>query len=78
MLACLKSIHMKNVIYWSAEAWQAIPGSTLRRAWSKILKMEFLEDNHSEETPNLQKYFQKIPGCVTVMKEDVEKWVKSA
>ncbi|XKL64492.1 hypothetical protein PGB90_004578 [Kerria lacca] len=37
--------------------------------------MEFIEDNHSEEIPNLQKYFQKIPGCASVMEEDVEKWV---
>ncbi|XKL66071.1 hypothetical protein PGB90_009491 [Kerria lacca] len=74
MLACLKSIHMKNVIYWSTEAWQAIPESTLRKGSSKILKMEFIEDNHSKETSNLEKYFQKIPGCASVM-EDVEKWV---
>ncbi|XKL63770.1 hypothetical protein PGB90_006134 [Kerria lacca] len=31
--------------------------------------MEFIEDNHSEETPNLQKYFQKIPGCAIFSKE---------
>ncbi|XKL59711.1 hypothetical protein PGB90_000727 [Kerria lacca] len=37
--------------------------------------MEFIEDNHSEETPNLQKYFQKLPGCASVMEEDVQKWV---
>ncbi|XKL68125.1 hypothetical protein PGB90_003616 [Kerria lacca] len=38
-----------------------------------LSRMEFIEDNHSEETPNLQKYiFQKIPGYASVMEEDVD------
>ncbi len=65
---------MKDVIYWSAEAWQAVPESKLWKAWCKILNVQFEENNETENNPNLVKYIKKIPGYASVTADDVEKW----
>ncbi len=62
LLACLKKINMKDVIYWIAEAWHTVPESTLRKAWCKILNVQFEENNETENNHNLVKYIKKIPG----------------
>ena len=69
---------MKDVIYWSAEAWEKIRPSTLRKAWTKILNAVFVEGDevdHHVNNNTLQRFFKRIPGCEEVLEEDVEAWI---
>ncbi len=66
---------MKDVIFWSVDAWQSVQSSTLRKAWCKFLGATFIEDNGKENVPNLNILFMKIPCCNEVTAEDTEEWV---
>ena len=77
LLNCLINITMKDVVYWSAEAWQSVKASTLRRAWSKNLRVEFVETENVRDDMNLSKLLKKIPGCSSVVNEDIQKWVSA-
>ena len=34
----LKALTIKEVVYWSAQAWEGVPEDTLKRGWNKLLK----------------------------------------
>lgn len=67
---------MKDVVYWSVEAQNAVQISTLRKSWCKLLNTEFEDADRGEKVVHLLKYFKKIPGCETVT-EDIQAWVKT-
>ncbi|XP_067215686.1 jerky protein homolog-like [Linepithema humile] len=70
---CLLAINMKNVIYWSAQAWDAIQRSTIQKSWAKILN----SDSQSDEVlDNIDLYsmMEQIPGCANVEKNDTDEW----
>lgn len=74
LLSCLKKIDMKEMIYWSAEAREAISESTLQKGWCKILNVEFIESNERENRPELPKYVKKIPVYRSMTADGVKKW----
>lgn len=69
----LKKDRHKKVIYWIAEAWQAIPESTLQKRWCKILRVEFIENYERENRPDLLKYVKKIPEYTSMTADGVQK-----
>lgn len=74
---CLLAINMKNVIYWSAQAWDSIQSVTLERSWTKILPSESQSDEIVEivNDVDLHSIMEKIPGCEDVERNDTEEWI---
>lgn len=77
LINSLKKISMKDVIYWSAEAWERVRPSTLRQAWSNILNATFHHDEPENRIDDkiFEKLFQKLPGCEDLTIDDVGEWV---
>lgn len=72
---CLKKINMKDVIFWAAEAWNAVTVSCLRKAWCPLLDITYKNEPTEKKPPELEKFLKKIPGCSDVTSEDVENWI---
>ncbi|XP_011860028.1 PREDICTED: jerky protein homolog-like [Vollenhovia emeryi] len=71
---CLLAINMKSVIYWSAQAWDAVQRHTLERSWAKILCSNNQSDEIADDV-DLHSIMEQIPGCENVDRNDTEEWV---
>lgn len=71
---CLLAINMKSVIYWSAQAWDAVQRLTLERSWAKILCSNNQSDEIADDV-DLHSIMEQIPGCENVERNDTEEWV---
>ncbi|XP_071633970.1 jerky protein homolog-like [Temnothorax longispinosus] len=45
IITYLKSINIKDAIYWISEAWNDVTASTIFKCWRNILPQEFFESN---------------------------------
>lgn len=72
----LKSINMKNVIYWCAQSWEKITSVTLQKSWNKLYEGLISEEN-GEDNDNLQQMVQQIPGCEDIVQSDLNEWLQS-
>lgn len=73
MNEALKSVNMKHVIYWCAQAWNKVQKETLQRGWRKIY--DGLEDNGSESFENLTEMIHMIPGCENINESEIDEWI---
>lgn len=81
LVSCLKKINLKDVAYWTTNAWNSVKSITIHKSWSKIMG----QDENENETPvedqpaeeSLHELIKKIEGCDSVTEEEVERWVTS-
>lgn len=71
---CLLAINMKSVIYWSAQAWDAVRKLTLERSWVKILPSTNQSDEITDDV-DLHSIMKQIPGCEDVDRCNTEEWI---
>uniref|UniRef100_K7G5U3 DDE-1 domain-containing protein n=1 Tax=Pelodiscus sinensis TaxID=13735 RepID=K7G5U3_PELSI len=78
MLDKLRTVNIKDVIYWIAQSWEEIEPQTLARSWRKLLlKDENTQEMVQENCDNLLPLLQQIPGCEKVNDDDdIQKWME--
>lgn len=74
----VKSVTIKNAIYWAAEAWKSVKESTLNRVWSPLLDLDEKGDlvEHENEVAEIASIIQNIPGGENVQVEDINQWMR--
>uniref|UniRef100_K7GGY3 HTH CENPB-type domain-containing protein n=1 Tax=Pelodiscus sinensis TaxID=13735 RepID=K7GGY3_PELSI len=73
MLDKLRTVNIKDVIYWIAQSWEEIEPITLARSWRKlILNDENTQEMMQENCDNLLPLLQQIPGCEKVNDDDIQ------
>lgn len=72
----VKSINMKDVLYWSAQSWDKVKSSTLQKCWNKLYDGIFVS-GETESDENLLDLLTEIPGCEAIDNNDVSEWVNS-
>lgn len=78
LLEKLKTINMKDIIYWVAESWESVNENLIRKSWKKIwpsLTYEEIPDLVTEETNVLRGLMNNIAGCEEANNNDVEEWI---
>uniref|UniRef100_K7GBZ6 HTH CENPB-type domain-containing protein n=1 Tax=Pelodiscus sinensis TaxID=13735 RepID=K7GBZ6_PELSI len=77
MLDKLRTVNIKDVIYWVAQSWDEIEPQTLARSWRKLLpKDENTQEMVQENCDNLLALLQQIPGCEKVNDDDIQEWME--
>ncbi|XP_046737740.1 jerky protein homolog-like [Diprion similis] len=71
---CLRAINIKSVIYWSAQAWDAVQRLTLKRSWAKILSSTDQSDQIADDV-DLHSIMKQIPGCEDVDRNNTDEWI---
>uniref|UniRef100_K7G5J3 Jerky protein homolog-like n=1 Tax=Pelodiscus sinensis TaxID=13735 RepID=K7G5J3_PELSI len=77
MIDKLRTVNIKDVIYWIAQSWEEIVPQTLARSWRKLLpKDENTQEMVQENWDNLLPLLQQIPGCEKVNDDDIQEWME--
>lgn len=79
---CLKKINLKDVVYWSATAWNNVSASNIQRSWNKILIREAApqdqnDDSEDNAVQRVEEILKKIPGYEDINQPEIEDWINS-
>ncbi|KYN04682.1 Jerky-like protein [Cyphomyrmex costatus] len=79
VITYLKSVTIKDAIYWISDAWDEVTTSTIFKCWKNILPKEFFENNNNssllESNAEIINYFHQINNYENINEEDVEEWI---
>lgn len=70
----LKTINMKQVVYWCAQAWEKVKSQTLKNCWNKLFD-GILVDNLTENEENIQGLVEQLPGCEDIDQTEIREWI---
>uniref|UniRef100_K7F690 HTH CENPB-type domain-containing protein n=1 Tax=Pelodiscus sinensis TaxID=13735 RepID=K7F690_PELSI len=77
MLGKLRTVNLKDVIYWIAQSRKEIEPQTLARSWRKLLSEDKnIQEMEQENSDNLLPLLQQIPGCEKVNDDDIQEWME--
>lgn len=72
----LKTVTIKDVIYWAAEAWDEVTPETIKKSWKKIGLIENENDDEdSDDDMPLINLISKLPGCESTDENDMSEWM---
>ncbi len=82
LIAKLKMINIKDVIYWVAEAWESTSENLLRKSWNKLWPSLTYEEQSNENVVinnvvQVQELLQNISGCEDANENDVNEWLQA-
>ena len=77
----LKSVNMRDIVYWIADSWEEIQPITVNKSWLKFLpklvtSIEKLNDCDGENIV-LEDLVKELPGCENSNADDVKEWLNS-
>lgn len=75
----LKTVNVKDVVYWLADSWNEVKQETLNKSWNKILKTPEETENDSDDEDNLplSHLIRKLPGCENSNETEVTDWINN-
>jgi len=76
----LKTINIKDVIYWVADAYNSITAQTICKCWKQILPAQFFENlaidlEQSVADNNLLNNVRQIDDYENISEENVQNWI---
>lgn len=73
----IKQTNIKDVVYWTAEAWENVSDQVIRKSWKKLwTSLQFKDTPAGQDNEgHLLKLVQAIPGCEEAAEEDVAEWM---
>lgn len=77
----LKSVNMRNIVYWISDSWEEIESTTINKSWFKFLPkvVTAIDDLNGDDGENiaLKDLMKEVPGCENCNADDVKEWLNS-
>lgn len=81
VIGFLKTVTVKDVIYWVAESWNDITPETVAKCWHLLLqnydKCTTKSDDEDEDNMPLVRLIRKLPGCENADTQEINEWLAS-
>lgn len=77
VIGFLKTVTVKDVLYWIAESWNDIKPETIAKCWHSLLQnfQKCTNAGEDEDDIPLVRLIKKLPGCENADTQEIDNWL---